>query len=42
MIFVGRLPEEGGLSIIAAGHYEDHFVRTGSGWRFAARKIIFA
>jgi len=42
MIFVARTEAGAPLGIIAAARYEDRFVRSAEGWRFAQREIIFA
>lgn len=41
MIFVARAEAGAPLGIVAAAHYEDRFVRTTDGWRFAQREIMF-
>lgn len=35
-----RTLAEGGSNFVVAGRYEDHFVRTGDGWRIADRELI--
>jgi 3-phenylpropionate/cinnamic acid dioxygenase small subunit len=38
--FVFLLSRDEGFTIAAVGHYEDRFVRTEQGWRFARRRIV--
>lgn len=37
--FVFFLAGDAGFTVMAAGRYDDRFVRTSDGWRFAARRI---
>jgi ketosteroid isomerase-like protein len=38
--FVFLLAGDQGFTVAAVGHYEDGFVRTEDGWRFARRRIV--